>query len=431
MRLVQVSIPTGKRETVLSTLDEAGIDYVLSEEASSRSYDAVVSFPLPTTAVEPVLEELRAVGVERDAYIVVIATETVVSNQFEALEERFADENGDGGRIAREELRSTVESLAPSSRSYALMTVVSAIIATAGLLLDSPAVVVGSMVIAPLVGPAMAASVGTVLDENNLFRRGVVLQVGGLVLAIVAAAAFAAVVRSVGLVPPMLDITAVSQIQERLTPDFLSLAVALGAGVAGVVSLSTGVSTALVGVMIAVALMPPAATVGIGIAWGQPGVALGAGVLALVNGLSINLAAIAVLWYAGYRPGQLFQRDEARSATVRRGAALVVALLVLSAFIGGVTLSTIGNSGFERQANEEVRAELAAHDARLLSVSVTSVGGPLFDRPEAVTVVVGEPAGVDTDGLAPRIRNAIIAETDRSVSVTVRTVRIETAESTE
>lgn len=61
-----------------------------------------------------------------------------------------------------------------------------------------------------------------------------------------------------------------SEVRERLRPDFLSLVVALGSGVAGVYSLMSGVSSALVGVAIAVALIPPAATVGIGIAWGSP-----------------------------------------------------------------------------------------------------------------------------------------------------------------
>jgi uncharacterized membrane protein len=110
------------------------------------------------------------------------------------------------------------------------MTNVSALIATAVLLLDLPAVVVRSVVIAPLIGPAMAASVGTVLDEEPLFVRGMRPQALGLVLAVGSAALFGLLLRFSPLIPPGTDVLAIPQVRERLAPDVLSLAVALGAG---------------------------------------------------------------------------------------------------------------------------------------------------------------------------------------------------------
>ncbi|MDR9380730.1 MAG: DUF389 domain-containing protein, partial [Natronomonas sp.] len=195
MRLVQVTIPTGKRQTVLRLLDEEGIDYVVTDETSGRGYTAVAYFPLPTSAVEPVLEQLRNVGLEREAYTVVISAETVESERFEALTEEYAGKEENEERIARQELESRAEELAAALPTYIIMTVVSAVIATAGLLLDSPATVVGSMVIAPLIGPAMAAAVGSVIDDGELFRRGVGLQLFGVVLAVASATVFAMFVK--------------------------------------------------------------------------------------------------------------------------------------------------------------------------------------------------------------------------------------------
>ncbi|MFC6726575.1 DUF389 domain-containing protein, partial [Halobium palmae] len=163
MRHVQVMVPSGKRKAVVEVLDDEGIDYALTEETSGREYVALVSFPLPTSAVEPVLERLREAGIERDAYTVVMDAETVVSTRYDRLEEQYAEETDDEDRIAREEIYAEALSLVPEYSTFVIMTVVSAVVATAGVLLDSPAVVVGSMVIAPLVGPAMAASVGTVV----------------------------------------------------------------------------------------------------------------------------------------------------------------------------------------------------------------------------------------------------------------------------
>jgi len=79
VRLVQLTVPTGKRETILETLDEREIDYVVTDETGSREYTAVIYFPLPDAAVEPVLDEIQAAGVDEDAYTVVVDAETVVS----------------------------------------------------------------------------------------------------------------------------------------------------------------------------------------------------------------------------------------------------------------------------------------------------------------------------------------------------------------
>ena len=411
MRLVEVTIPAGKRDTVLEVLEEEGIDFVLTEETSNREITAVVSFPLPRRAVEPVLDSLRDAGLPSDSYTIVLEAETVVSRRFDDLSERYAEEDETGDRIAREELRTRASTLAPNVRTFVAMSVVSVIVATAGVLLDSAAVVVGSMVIAPLIGPAMATSTGTVLQDGDLFRRGVKFQILGFVLAIVTAAAFAWLLKSAQLVPlTNPEVLAISQVRERLAPDFLSLAVALGAGVAGAYSLSSGISTSLVGVAIAVALVPPTAVIGIGLAWGLPAVVAGATVLVLVNFLSINLAALAVLWYQGYRPERWFREDAARSATIKRVAVLVVAILLLSTFLGAVTYTTLRTAQLEENVRSDVREVLdrpAYAELSLVSVRVETREGTLFESPETVVVTVSHPPGETYPGLADRIAQRI------------------------
>ncbi|MFB6157174.1 MAG: TIGR00341 family protein [Haloferacaceae archaeon] len=439
MRLVQVMVPAGKREAVVGVLEDEGIDYALADEASGREYTAIVTFPLPTEAVEPVLESLRGAGIERDAYTVVTDAETVVSKRFEALEERYAEEE-DEDRIAREELIERARDLSPKPRSYFVLTVVSAVVATAGLLLDSPAVVVGSMVIAPLVGPAMATGVGTVVDEHDLFVRGVRLQFVGGVLAVVSAAAFALVLHASGAVPmSAAEVFAIGEVRERLAPDLLSLVVALAAGAAGALSLSTGVSTALVGVMIAAALVPPTAVVGIGVAWGRPAAVVGSAILVLVNFLSVNLATLAVLWYSGYRPEAWFREDEARRAALRRAAVLLIAILVLSSFLVAVTWSAARTATFEERTRATVADAVAEReDVRLLSVRVVyeegfdprDREGLLLRRPERVVVTVGHPPGVDPPPLADALAGRVAGVADATLGlpppdVEVRFVAVE------
>jgi uncharacterized hydrophobic protein (TIGR00341 family) len=423
VRLVQVTIPAGKRETVLDVLDEEGIDYVVTDETSGREYTGVVYFPLPTNAVEPVLEELREVGLDREAYTVVMKAETVVSEKFEALTEEYAERQDSEERIARQELEARAAELASALPTYVVMTVLSGVIATAGLLLDSPATVVGSMVIAPLIGPAMAAAVGSVVGDSDLFRRGIVLQVLGVILAIMAATAFAIFVQVTNLVPPGLDPLQFSEVEERLAPNFLSLAVAIGAGVAGALSLMTGISAALVGVMIAVALIPPAATVGIGIAYGLPALALGSAVLTAVNVLSINLAALVVLWYGGYHPERFFRRDRARIATVKRVAILVGAIVVLSVFLGGVTYDSYQTATTEQDIRSSVNAELEENKYggyHLIEMEVHSrTENFLFQRPTEVVLRVGIPPNVERLPLARAVAERLEEEYGMDVGVQV------------
>ena len=428
MRLVEVMIPAGKRAAVIRALDEEGIDYVVTDETSGREYTAVATFPLPVAAVEPVLERLREAGIDEGTYTVIVDAETVISRRFEQLEETYAEESErTGDRISRQELQSKATDLVSGIETYVLMTVLSAVIATAGLLLDSPATVVGSMVIAPLIGPAMSAAVGTVVDDDELFRRGVRLQALGVVLAVGSAAAFAAGLRALNLVPPGLDPLALAEVSERLAPNVLVLAVALGAGVAGIVSLMTGVSAALVGVMIAVALIPPAAAVGIGIAFGIPRLAVGAGVLVLVNVLSINLAALVMLWYEGYRPERWFREDEARAALVKRAALLVAAIALLSVFLGGVTYDTYVATTTEGEIRSAVGDELASvdDDLDLLELEIERSGTLPPQTTDRVVVTVGVPPGTAVESLATRLDTRIEATIGESVVVEVRQMTVQ------
>ena len=405
-------VPTGKREAVLGVLGEEDVDYALSDETSGRDYTAVVTFPLPTSAVEPILDRLREVGIERNAYTVVVQAETVVSERFEALEDKYEsgddEESGNGNRIAREEIVARAGEMAPTVRPYVLMTAVSAIVATAGLLLDSPAVVVGSMVIAPLIGPAMAASVGTVVDDPELALRGVKLQALGGVVAVGAATAFALLIRTTKVVPLSAEeVFVIGEVRERLAPGVLSLVIALGAGAAGAVSLASGVSSALVGVMIAAALVPPTAVVGIGIAWGEPATVLGSGVLVLVNVLAINLVALVVLWRYGYRPRLWFREDEARATTLKRISVLAVVLLLLTGLLGTFTYSSYRTAGFEEDATAAIEAELPP-EATVLDLAVTYEGFPL-QTPRSVVVTVGYPPSSSPPAVGEGIRERVTA----------------------
>ncbi|SFB95998.1 TIGR00341 family protein [Halobiforma haloterrestris] len=421
MRLVQVFVPRGKLEVVLETADEAGVDYAVSEAASYGEFEALVSIPVPPDAVEPLLAAFRTAGLPESSYTVVTAAETIISERMPEIDD------GTGTRISREELEARARELAPAASTYFVLLVVSTIIATAGLLLDSAATIIGAMVVAPLMGPALAASVGVVVDDEELAARGVVLQVAGLAATVATAAVLGWLLRGTVLLPPGFDITAVPQIRERITPNVIALFLALGSGVAGVVSLVRNVGSVLVGVAIAVALVPPAATVGLGIAWWHPTVVVTAGTLVLVNLLSINLTALLLLWGVGYRPERTERIDRVYDRLRSRVVVLLAAIAVLSLVLGGVTYGTYQTAAVEHEVRTELESmsdDPAFEAFRFQEIGVDYELIDVYrDDPPSVTVLVERPAGeAESADFADRVRERLEEATGTDLEVTVELV---------
>ena len=419
MRLVQVLIPEGKSEAVLASLDERGIDFAVFPEIGRSGFEAMVQFPVPPSGVETVMESLTAVGLQEDSYTVVLPTETVVSRRLAALEERFP-----GLRISREELYARAQDLAPANSTFFAFLVLSTVIATTGLLLDSAATIIGAMVVAPLMGPAISASAGTVLDDQRMAGRGVKLQVAGLVAAVAVAAVIGWAVQQTILVPPDFELGSLAQIEERTSPNFLSLFLALGSGLAGALSVMRGSGSSLVGVAIAVALVPPAATSGLGLAFGYPTAALAGAVLVVVNLLAINVSALVLFYLSGFRPLETERHRGVRSSVLSRIGVIVLAIVVLSVVLGAVTWVSFEVESVTRETETAFEAsfgEVADGDAVLLDVTVDyDAADLLLGEPPLVDALVGLPGGTDAPpGLARAFDERLTERTDRDVSVRI------------
>ena len=411
MRLIQTLVPEGKHDIVVDILEREGVQFAMSTESSAAGYSDIVSIPVDADGVERIVDELRSVGVECEGYMIVTEAETIIS-------ERFEETPGQAERISRHELRTKARNLSCSTTNYLALTVISAVVATAGLLEDSAAVVVGSMVIAPLIGPAMASCVGTVIDDGSeeLFRNGVRSQAIGLAVAVASATVFALAYRVV--LAPDLDLLLIQQVAERAHPGLLALAIALGAGAAGALSLTSGADEALVGVMIAVALIPPAASVGLGIAYADPRLAVGAGVLVFVNVLSINFAGILTLWIKRYKPSHREAAEQVRRVTISRLAVVGLVILVLTSFLAVSSHDARENAAFETDV--ETIAEATTDE--LLAVDIDYRADLTSQQPTDVTVR----AAGDDPPTAGAIHDQIRTETGVSVPVTVVTERVDT-----
>ncbi len=216
-------------------------------------------------------------------------------------------DEGKTHRISREEIHEDVkDSISVSSVHFALVAL-STIVASAGMIRDSTAVVIGAMVIAPLIGPNIALALSTTLADIKLLRRSLRINLVGLLLGFV----LAVIISLIFGVDPTVD-----EIASRTSVNIGDIMLALAAGSAGVLSVTRGVSTAMIGVMVAVALLPPLAATGMLLAIGDMQGALGAGVLTATNVIAINLAGIATFLIQGIRPTTWHEVEKARRSTI-------------------------------------------------------------------------------------------------------------------
>lgn len=431
MRLIRTLVAQAESDDVVAILDEHNIDYVLFREDSGRDDAVLVEFPIPTQAVESILDELRDATRGDESYTVVASAESVFSDHSDEMEERFITGTEEDDSIATEEVRSKALDMTPSPQTYYSMTFLSALVATAGLLLDSPAVVVGSMVIAPIVGSALTASVGTVLDDRAMILNGFKTQLFGLLLAIIGATVFSFALKSAAFLPPALDITTTQQISQRISPGLLSVVVGICAGAAGAFGLATDFSETLVGVMIAAALIPAAAAVGIGVAWGIPTVALGAFLLLVLNAIAIHVSGAFVLWYLGYRPGRWTTSDIRSRVSVRKVSPLLLTIGALGIVFIGVGTVVSAHIVFEQQVNQatgDVLSDDRYEDLDLIAVRSEFSGTPpvTLSRDQQITVVVGRAADREYPELSRAIARNVASETGRDVTVVIEFVEQQT-----
>jgi uncharacterized hydrophobic protein (TIGR00271 family) len=248
------------------------------------------------------------------------------------------------------EVREGLIENAQPGRDYFVLIILSSIIAALGLLLNSPAVVIGAMLVAPLMSPILGFSLGIVLGEVRLLRTSLESVFKGVMATIIVSIL-------VGLISPLKEMT--PEIMARTQPTLLDLFIALASGMAGAYALSRkDVSAALPGVAIAAALAPPLSVVGLGIAHGNMRAAGGALLLFVTNIITISLAGMIIFTLLGIHPINLQPEIKKR---VRRGITGMIFLVVLITIPLGIIMN-----GIIRNSQEDQTIQMILEDSPLL-----------------------------------------------------------------
>jgi uncharacterized hydrophobic protein (TIGR00341 family) len=314
LRFMQVFIP----DTTDLDLDQLleGREILGTWRDASVEDRRVIHLLIPADETEPIMDRLEEVFAGAQGFsVVLLPVEAVLPRP--AVDEQQAEEQDEAqagaegtirepGRVSREELYRDITDTLGVNRVFIAMTILSAIVAAVGLIRNDVAVIIGAMVIAPLLGPNVGMSLATTLGDLGLLRQSLLTNIAGIGLALVVSI----MVGVAFVIDP-----GVPSIAGRTNLNIGDLALALAAGSAGTFAFTRGLAGAVIGVMVAVALMPPLVTLGMLLGDGQFEAALGALLLFASNIICINLAGVATFLAQGVRPRTWWEEERARQAT--------------------------------------------------------------------------------------------------------------------
>ena len=272
--------------------------------------------------------------------------------------------------------------------SFFLLVAVSTLIAAFGLVMNSTAVVIGAMLVAPLMTPILGLGLGLVRGDTHLIGLALRAEVLGVAVSLFAGA-------TMGLILPT-GFEPTSEMLSRTTPNLLDLLVAVLAGLAGAYALvDEKISPVLPGVAISVAIVPPLANSGISLAMGAYEGAAGSFLLFFANFLSILLVSALIFYLAGM--AEVFQSLSGSTLARRFGVA----------FVGFVIVALLlGNELAKMFENRRIRAQIThVLEEDFSDRRVSGLGSLKFEKKGDALIVL---ADVDAPTVvSPRTVNEI------------------------
>ena len=325
-RSVEILLPPSCEAAAREVLAEQPLQLLIFEADDQRVRAQAL---VPTSGVEPLLDRLisRFPGAG-DLRVLVQRVEASIpaGTEGEELAEPGAKPSwiAPSPRVSREELLGVISRGSRVTDGFLLMVALSTVVALIGLVRSNPGIVIGAMVIAPLLGPNMALSLSLTLGDGLLFARAMRANLFGIWVALVMALC----------IGPFLDLFPLNaELAGRTSIGWGDIGLALASGAAGALALTTGEGMSLVGVMVAVALLPPLVTFGLCLSHGAMGPAVGAAMLLLTNVICVNLAGVATFLIRGFRPRSWWAAHHSARRSRRALTLYVVVLCVIGAYI--------------------------------------------------------------------------------------------------
>lgn len=326
MRFIKANFPADKSDAVIAILEKAKpIDW--SMDSGYGRYEKAVEIVVGKGQGQGLVDDLQALlSSSPDWRVVILPVEATLPRPPEdaGKAKDDAEKKAKAKTVSlREELYQKVSNDCQLNWDFIILTVLSSIVAAIGLNGDSVAIVIAAMVIAPLLGPILAFALAAALGDLSLMKKATKTALTGLFVG------FSFAYALTFFMP--VNIESFEMVSRTVIGPAI-IALALASGAAAALSLSTGISSALVGVMVAVALLPPSVASALFLGAGEYDRALGAALLLALNVVCAVLSAQLIFVYKGVRPRTWSSQVKA-SRSVKINAAVWVVLLVALAVL--------------------------------------------------------------------------------------------------
>ncbi len=323
-RIIEIIIPQGRTDDIPELLHEQTLEgYWLTSISDNRVRISILlaSGEVETVfdILEPYLEQLP--GASAILLNVEASIPRVQNDSTDTREEEPEEEKNKSTRISRQELYNDVIANTKVNSTYLIMIELSVVVAAIGLIRNDMAIIIGAMVMAPLLIPNVAMALANTLGDRELAILGFKATSTGFLLALATSMLIGFFIQ----VDP-----ATEAIAARTNIQFSDLVLAMASGAAGVLAFTSGGQLSLIGVMVAVALMPPLVTAGLLIGSGELTLGLKALELTFANVICVNLAGIVTFIAQGITPATWWEQSKASHARKRAIAGWTVMLFLLA-----------------------------------------------------------------------------------------------------
>ncbi len=332
LRQIEIVIPKDRENACKNLLKDDSVEHYWQDSSESSGF--MLKVLVDAVHTEKFLDKAEQLfGGDKGYRLVMVSVDATLPR----IEKEPKDEDEEpegpeektlqGVRVSREELYSDISDAVTLTRVYMALVILSTIVAALGILRDNTAVVVGAMVIAPLLGPNVGLALASALADAKLGFESIKSNLAGLIVAFSI---------SILLGIFMTVDSELYHISSRVEVHLSDISLALASGAAGVLAYTMGMSTAVIGVMVAVALLPPLVVAGLLLGDMQFELAYFALLLTLVNVICVNLAGIATFILQGVRPRTWYKAQKAKKANriaLTLWISIIAALAVVIYFV--------------------------------------------------------------------------------------------------
>ncbi|MGM0545528.1 MAG: TIGR00341 family protein [Bacteroidota bacterium] len=337
-RMLELIAPREKAKEARDILEEENVLGIWVDDIEDET--SVVRTLVDTNRTEALTDLLTEKFSHVDGFrIMLFEVQATLPNPDQNEKETDVDQPDESeekyvGRISREELYSDVSEGSELNTVFVGLVLLSTLVAGVGLVRDDVAVIIGAMVIAPLLGPNVSMAFSVTLGDLDLGWRSLKTNAAGIFASL--AMAFI-----MGLVMEV-DLES-QQLINKTNVSLGDITIAMAAGGAGVLAVTRGVPAAIVGVMVAVALLPPLVNIGLLLGAGYTNLAVGSTILTITTLICINLAGILTFLAQGVQPRSWWEVEKAKKATRIAITTWVVLLALLATIIWywNVSLDTL------------------------------------------------------------------------------------------